>query len=87
MPAYIFLCNKCLLWGSGATNKIQNYSYHCYRCNQKQRVMHKVTGTQVRHKGPYNTRAATLLVKEINAPQNFTSITKAPQVQSSSKYS
>jgi len=49
--------------------------------------MHKVTGTQVRHKGPYNTRAATLLVKEINAPQNFTSITKAPQVQSSSKYS
>ena len=66
MGAYIFCCNKCHLWGSGMSSDLKKYSYQCYRCNQKQRVILRVSGTQVIHRGPMLPKEAALMVQEIN---------------------
>ncbi len=66
MPAYIFLCNKCSLWGTGETSDLKKYSYQCYRCHRKEKIVLKQLGTQVRYKGPLSAQYAVRLVQEVN---------------------
>ena len=66
MLAYLFLCNQCKLYGTGQSADLTKYSYRCFRCNRREKVLMKGVGPNVRYKGPYNSREAMLLCLEVN---------------------
>ncbi|MAG60761.1 hypothetical protein CL619_03150 [archaeon] len=66
MYNYLFLCNQCKLYGTGQSKDIRKYSYHCFRCNRKEKVILKGRGVAVRYKGPYAPREAVLICREVN---------------------